>query len=135
MWDLISELMLFFLGATITAIQFRQELSKKGNKAYITFLGVVILLFLVFGVRKTILDYKEKSNTANQITTISNRIENLQAQKTQDSTKLVKDSIANAEFQKKLFDQFGILRDSTTNKPVKYNTEIKKARDVYIGDR
>ena len=135
--DIFKDYMNALLGALLILIPLIREVTKgqkKGKRKvtpYLIFLIVSFGLLVYFGIDKINRDAKEKRLADNskrkseeRIDTLSNNIVEL--------TQLNKD---NLEFMKRLKDKFSIVKDSA-NEPRKiiYNTNIDKARDVYIGN-
>jgi hypothetical protein len=116
--------MIWILGVIVSLIQVIQGFRQKKPWLIITCLLLAIALVFL-GVDQVNRNNGERKHLTERIDTlIANR---------------AKDSLFNDTFLKKLLDSFHIKKDSITNTPKfiggKYQTNIDKARDVFIGDR
>lgn len=129
MSESLQEYSLIGLGVLLTIIPIIREIqiSKKSDKKkyvnlYTTSILLISISLFVLGIKKVNRD-KESSIG------LENKIENIANSKTNDSLRF-------KEFEKNLFKEFKIIRDSITNKPIPrqtFNTVIKNADNVNIG--
>lgn len=140
MWDTIRDCMIWIIGALLTGFQIWQGFKNKKSGKTIFFLILVFFAFIGLGIWQTISNANEKDKITWRLNSLDTMIKTIQAAKTQDSLEAVKKDVKDSVFQKRLFDQYKIIRDSATNQPRAvnniYNTNFNKRVDkVDIGTR
>lgn len=134
-WEQFKDYMNSFIGALLLLISIIliPEIRVK-KKYWISILGLVIILS-VLGFDKINRDKREKLMTDNQNAENASTIRTLEKRIEKINNNYIQDSIKFSEFENDLKEKFRIIRDSTTNKPVKneFNTKIDKAENVHIG--
>lgn len=126
------------LGALLILIPLVREVRKtpqKGKKKltpYLLFLVVSFCLLVYFGIDKINRDGKEKKFVEDSRKKSDKKIDSL----SNHMVELTQINMDNIEFMRRLKEKFYIVRDSA-NEPRKivFNTNIDKARDVYIGGK
>jgi hypothetical protein len=134
MRDQILDYMNAFLGAFFILIGAVAIPEIRRSKKYVIICAVLILFMIILGVDKINRDKADKTSFVSKIDTISKKLTSIQVSKTNDSLQRLKEIGKNEEFQKRLFKEFKITRDSQ-NRPVEINTTIRNAKDVYIGPK
>ena len=123
MSDKFQEYLLIGLALLLTIIPILKEIETKkklSNIVYIITILIVSMFLFSLGVKKVKRDNRNSQNFERKIDTL---------------LKLKKeDSLHFKQFESNLLNNFQIIRDSVTNKPVKvYNTSIQNAEIVNIG--
>jgi hypothetical protein len=144
MWDIYKDYMIAFLGVLFLGIplmgtlwnQRRKSIDRKKRKYLMAwliaaFVGCVLLTWL--GFDKVHRDNKQNQDNAFLNVNLKNTREQL-AHSDSLNVILTKTIDSTNTFMRDLKTSFGIVKDAN-NKPVKYETRINTARDVYIGDR
>lgn len=136
MWDLIKDYTNSFIGAIVVLIGLIAIPEIRRNKKLLISSVIIFILLVWLGIDKINRDNQKDEDNKNQMVVFFGKI---------DSSKHIVDSlnatIKNSntqtnQFLKRLDSSFNITVDSLRNAPVKktFNTNIEKARDVYIGD-
>jgi hypothetical protein len=139
LWDLIKDSIIWIIGIIIAVWEIIQQAKKRKSKLPIVLWSIVIIVLGILGLDQIRRNNRDKEDLTKQLNDLSDRFDTLQKEKTSDSLaslrKVINDSIRDAEFEKKLFDEFKITRDSISNKPqaTTYNTKINTAESVHIG--
>ena len=127
-WDTIKDYMNSFIGILILLIPILLMPEVRRSKFYKIFFVIASIFLFWLGTDKIKRDKKTEL-----LTNKSKDSLNIQIRSLRDDFSKYKQS--ENEFLIKLKTNFNIGRDSIKNSPIKYNTTIEKARDVYIGDR
>lgn len=144
MWDTIKDYMYAFLGVLFLGIpligtllaQRKKAKDRKTKRELSRWLLAVVVgcLFLIWlGYDKINRDQKKEES----LTVLNSNFNNATARLTHSDSLnaiLTKKVDSSNAFMKALKESFNIVKDAN-NKPVKYETKINTARDVYIGDR
>lgn len=127
-WSITEEYMISFLDAffLFLSIILIPEIRKR-KRYWITNTGLIII-FILLGWDITRRTNNEKRDAKNIQSTMNHTIQTLSQGRKIDSTKF-------AEFIQNLQKEHNLTRDTNTNRPIIYNTNIKNARDVNIGSR
>ena len=134
MSELIKEYLVWVIGLIFAIWQLIANISKKQWLLS----AIIILLALSYCILGFIIINKnasEKAENRKIIQSLNSEVEANREMRKRDSLNRNADSLKDADLQRKLVLEFGILRDSSLNKPIQttYNTHIEKARDVHIG--
>lgn len=134
-WAAIEEVMLWVFFAILGLWQTHKELKNKGPKIRSAAFFISALIIIGLGIDMTSRNARERRESGKEIFDLTKGVEMLQAAKKADSLNRISDSTENANFRKELKDEFGIIKDSISGKPVlqkTYNTNVENARDIYF---
>lgn len=129
----LIDILVYAFSLLLAAVPIIVELNSKEKKSpkYIASLSILAALLLIFGIIKI-----QNDNTQQSV--IQYKLDSTITKLTLIKNKLTEDSTNRSLFEKKLFSEFKIKRDTISNSPYiqkNFTTNIENARVVNIGDK
>ncbi|AXY75390.1 hypothetical protein D3H65_15970 [Paraflavitalea soli] len=129
MWENIKDYSFALFGLLLTLVPLIHEVRKSNGFKFTGYIIILIILGLStigLTIDKVRRDGKEKNANNQTINNLQMSLDELTAGRKKDSTSF-------SEFLISLEKKYKILRDSNTNQPIIYNTQIGHADRVNIG--